>query len=81
MASGGTPENMESYDAAAGTPVVDMLVKSGLAPSKSEARRLMQGGGVKLDGAQLKDPSAVFGEKGEYVLSKGKNRFVKIIVG
>lgn len=80
VASGGTPENMESYDAAAGTPVVDMLVKSGLAPSKSEARRLMQGGGVKLDGAQLKDPSAVFGEKGEYVLSKGKNRFVKIIV-
>lgn len=81
VASGGTPENMESYDAAAGTPVVDMLVKSGLAPSKSEARRLMQGGGVKLDGAQLKDPSAVFGEKGEYVLSKGKNRFVRIIVG
>ena len=81
VASGGTPENMESYDAAAGTPVVDMLVKSGLAPSKSEARRLMQGGGVKLDGTQLKDPSAVFGEKGEYVLSKGKNRFVKIIVG
>ena len=81
VASGGTPENMESYDAAAGTPVVDMLVKSGLAPSKSEARRLMQGGDDKLDGAQLKDPSAVFGEKGEYVLSKGKNRFVKIIVG
>lgn len=81
VASGGTPENMESYDAAVGTPVVDMLVKSGLAPSKSEARRLMQGGGVKLDGAQLKDPSAVFGEKGEYVLSKGKNRFVRIIVG
>ena len=81
VASGGTPENMESYDAAVGTPVVDMLVKSGLAPSKSEARRLMQGGGVKLDSAQLKDPSAVFGEKGEYVLSKGKNRFVKIIVG
>lgn len=81
VASGGTPENMESYDAAAGTPVVDMLVKSGLAPSKSEARRLMQGGGVKLDGTQLKDPSALFGEKGEYVLSKGKNRFVRIIVG
>ena len=81
VASGGTPENMESYDAAVGTPVVDMLVKSGLAPSKSEARRLMQGGGVKLDGTQLKDPSAVFGEKGEYVLSKGKNRFVRIIVG
>ena len=80
VASGGTPENMESYDAAVGTPVVDMLVKSGLAPSKSEARRLMQGGGVKLDGTQLKDPSAVFGEKGEYVLSKGKNRFAKIIV-
>ena len=81
VASGGTPENMESYDAAVGTPVVDMLVKSGLAPSKSEARRLMQGGGVKLDGTQLKDPSAVFEDKGEYVLSKGKNRFVRIIVG
>lgn len=51
-----------------------------LAPSRSEARRLMTGGGVKLDGTPVKDPTAVLADKGEYILSKGKNKFVRIVI-
>ncbi len=80
IASGGVPENMDEYKCAVGTKVTEMLRQSGLAPSGSEARRLMQGGGVKIDGVQNKDFNASFEAVGEYVLSKGKNKFVKIIV-
>ena len=57
-----------------------MLSKSGLVPSNSEARRLIQGGGVKIDGKQVTDPNTVFETAGEYVVSKGKNKFVKAII-
>lgn len=80
VAAGGVPENMETQEAAPGTLLTELLVQSGLAPSRSEARRLMTGGGVKLDGTPVKDPTAALTDKGEYILSKGKNKFVKIVV-
>ena len=80
VAAGGVPENMETQEAAPGTLLTEMLVQSGLAPSRSEARRLMTGGGVKLDGTPVKDPTAALTDKGEYILSKGKNKFVKIVI-
>lgn len=80
MAAGGVPENMESLTAEPGALLTELLVRSGLAPSRSEARRLMTGGGVKLDGTPVKDPTAVLADKGEYILSKGKNKFVRIVI-
>ena len=56
-----------------------MLSKSGLAPSNSEARRLVQGGGVKVDGNQITDPNYLL-DSGEFVVSKGKNKFIKAIL-
>ena len=79
-AAGGVPENMESLKAEPGALLTELLVRSGLAPSRSEARRLMTGGGVKLDGTPVKDPTAVLADKGEYILSKGKNKFVRIVI-
>ena len=80
VAAGGVPENMESLTAEPGALLTELLVRSGLAPSRSEARRLMTGGGVKLDGTPVKDPTAVVADKGEYILSKGKNKFVRIVI-
>lgn len=80
VASGGVPENMDEYKCAVGTKVTEILRQSGLAPSGSEARRLMQGGGVKIDGVQNKDFNASFESAGEFVVSKGKNKFIKVIV-
>ncbi len=80
VAAGGGPGDMESLTAEPGALLTELLVRSGLAPSRSEARRLMTGGGVKLDGTPVKDPTAVLADKGEYILSKGKNKFVRIVI-
>ena len=60
--------------------LVAMLVKAGLAPSKSEARRLIAHGGVELNGNKVSDPeltvAAVPGQ--EIHLKVGKKRFAII---
>jgi tyrosyl-tRNA synthetase len=47
-----------------------------LVKSKSEARRLIEQGGVRLDGKTLEDPVATF--PGPGVLQVGKRRFVRV---
>jgi tyrosyl-tRNA synthetase len=58
--------------------VVELLVTAGLAPSKNEARRLLDQGGVQLDGKKIE-----FGTKikiaSPAVLKVGKRRFKKLI--
>jgi tyrosyl-tRNA synthetase len=59
--------------------IVDVLVETGLASSKSEARRLIDGGGVKVDGEVVKDYESVVESKPEGTLiQKGKRGFVKV---
>ena len=61
-------------------PLVDLLVAAKLAASKSEARRLVEQKGVKLDGAVATDPSApVRLPKDGVLLQKGKRHFVRVI--
>ncbi len=45
----GIPEDMPEYALQPGQTLVDVMVESGLVPSKSQARRLIQQNGVKLD--------------------------------
>ena len=63
--------------------VLDIMVQGGIAPSKSEARRLVLQGGVSVDDVKIDDPNRMF-EKSELenqpVLKKGKKNFYKIIV-
>ncbi|HTX87152.1 MAG TPA: tyrosine--tRNA ligase [Candidatus Nanoarchaeia archaeon] len=60
--------------------VVDILVAAGLAPSKSEAGRLIDGGGVKVDNKIIADREAEIAVADKEVLiQKGKRGFVKII--
>ncbi len=64
--------------------ILTMLVKAGLVPSKSEARRAVTQGGVSADGEKVADIYASFtGEElsGEgIVLKKGKKNFKKIVM-
>jgi len=71
------PEEMPEYHLKAGQTVVDVLTTAGLAASNSEARRLVQQGGVRLDGEQLDQPQAVFPHCG--VLRVGKRKFVRVV--
>jgi tyrosyl-tRNA synthetase len=59
--------------------LVDLLTREGLAPTRSEARRLIQQGGVKLDGERVDDFNLALKPEGERVLQVGKRKFLKII--
>lgn len=59
-------------------PVVDMLVAAGLVPSKSEARRLIAGGGVYIDGERITDIHAQLNGSGEYIVKVGKRRYARV---
>lgn len=52
------PDEMPSAPIAPGATVVDFLVAAGLAASKGAARRLVQQGGVSVDGVRLTDSAA-----------------------
>ena len=63
--------------------ILALLVKSGLVPSKSEARRAVEQGGVTVDGEKVTDIKASYGEallEGEgIVLKRGKKNFRKVV--
>ncbi|EOQ39919.1 tyrosine--tRNA ligase [Butyricicoccus pullicaecorum] len=64
--------------------VLTLLVKCGLAASNGEARKLVQGGGVSIDGEKVADfkmtlSVADFAE--ERIIKKGKKTFHKVIKG
>ncbi len=74
--SGGLPDDMPEFKLPpGGLPVVELLVNAGMASSKSEARRLLRGGGVRFEGAKLAE-GALLDEPG--VLRVGKKRFLRI---
>ena len=60
--------------------ILDVLVKTKLAPSRSEARRLVQQGGISVNDEKLTDPNAQLSIDGEIVVKKGKKIFHKVII-
>jgi tyrosyl-tRNA synthetase len=66
---------------AAPAAVVDILLSTGMAPSKSEVRRLVQQGGVQLDGVRLEDFQQTIEPGGEHVLQVGRRKFLKLLPG
>jgi tyrosyl-tRNA synthetase len=73
---GDIPDEMPEYKISPRQSVLDVLMAAKLAKSKSEARRLIEQGGVRLDGKTLDDPIGSF--PGPGVLQVGKRRFVRI---
>lgn len=61
-----------------GLPVFALLVKAGLAGSNGEARRLIRGGGVRLDDVVVTDEALMVSAKPEQKLSVGKKQHVLI---
>ena len=58
--------------------VIDLLVGAGLVPSKSQARRLVAQGGVKLDGVKIVDTAFIVSAQDGSVLQVGKRKFVRL---
>ena len=61
--------------------LVDLLVQTDLAPSKAEARRLIEQGGVRVDGERVSEVAFVLDSESasEAQLQVGKLRFLKVV--
>ncbi len=71
------PEILLESDFDEGVGILDVLKQIGFCPSTSQARRDIQGGGVKINQEVVKDESYRF-VKGNYVIQLGKKRFMKL---
>jgi tyrosyl-tRNA synthetase len=60
-------------------PIVDLLAVTGMAPSKSEARRLIQQGAVQINGAKITDMTSEIDVTTQQLLKVGKLRFLRIV--
>jgi len=66
--------------AASSPDLVSLLVRTELASSKSEARRLIRQGGVRVNGEQVAKIDARVQTAGELILQVGKRKFARVIV-
>jgi tyrosyl-tRNA synthetase len=78
--SGDTPEAHEMPTAAIEAPIglLDVMSANGLASTKSEARRLVQQSGVRIDGEVVSDPTLILEPGRDRVLQVGKRRFLRL---
>jgi len=61
-----------------GVPLARLLREAGLAGSTSEGRRLVEQGGVTLDGERVTDPGHVVPAGATVVIQAGKRRFARV---
>ena len=73
------PEEIPTHKLTAPQNIVDLLVEVGLAPSKSQARRLIAQGGVRLDGNLVESIEETVKPDKEAILQVGKRRFVRLV--
>ena len=59
--------------------IVLLLVQAGLAPSNSEARRLIQQGAVRVDGERVSDVNIRLTTSEPHLLQVGRRRFARIL--
>ncbi len=78
---GGVPDDIPDV-ALSGAPlgIGALLKQANLAPSTSEANRLIDGGGVRVDGSVVSDKGLKL-EAGTYVVQVGKRKFARVALG
>jgi tyrosyl-tRNA synthetase len=74
------PEDMPEIALSAGDGLVitQVLKQAGLAPSTSEANRVIEQGGVKIDGEKISDRGLKLGKGKSYVIQVGKRKVAKV---
>ena len=73
------PEDVKEVSIAEGEKLIDLLAREGLAPSKSEAKRKIEQGGVSIDGKQIDDTQFFLGKDHDgKVIKAGKRDFRRI---
>ena len=78
---GGVPEDLEErvLDVSSeATPIAQVLKSSGVCPSTSDALRMIEQGGVKVNGDKVSDKGLKLAVGATYVLQVGKRKFAKV---
>jgi tyrosyl-tRNA synthetase len=81
---GAMPENMPEVTlvcAEDGLAVVQVIKQAGLTPSTSEAMRMIEQGGVRLDGEKLADKGLKLARGCTVVVQVGKRKFARVTLG
>ena len=80
---GGVPETMPEHAliaGAAGIAIASILKQVGLTASTSEALRMIEQGGVKLDGEKVADKGLILKAGKQVVLQVGKRKFARVLL-
>ena len=89
FAQGGVSADMPTSEFTAadigeGIAILDLMVKTKLAPSKGEARRLVQQGGVMVNDEKITAFDRTFTvadiQDGDFIIKKGKKTFHRVVV-
>ena len=74
---GGIPDDMPEVSLPEGLPIVQVLKQASLTSSTTEAQRMIEQGGVKIDGEKVSDKALKLAS-GIYVLQVGKRKFARV---
>ncbi len=64
-----------------GATISDSLFELGLSDSKSDGKRLIEQGGVEIDGGKITDPNSVLEIKNGMIIKVGKRRLIRLKIG
>ena len=73
------PDEVEKYKISNKLTIVELLYHSGLVTSKSESKRLINQGAVKIDGEKILSLEMVLSPNENKIIKVGKRKFLKII--
>ncbi|MEK7548181.1 MAG: tyrosine--tRNA ligase [Patescibacteria group bacterium] len=59
--------------------ILDLIGEIGLSPSRNETKRLIQGGGIKIDGEKVKSQDEEIDISKEKLIQVGKRKFIKVV--
>lgn len=75
----GIPQDIQEVKIGFGKNILDLLVELNFVASKGEAKRLIQGGGVKINGEKISDVNYALTFDEGAILQSGKRNFVKLV--
>lgn len=75
----GIPQDISEVKIEPDKNILDLLVELNFVTSKGEAKRLIQGGGVKIDGEKISDMNYSINFEESVILQSGKRNFAKLI--
>lgn len=75
----GIPEDIQEVKVEQGKNILDLITELKFTASRGEAKRLIQGGGVKINGEKITDTGYTISFEESVVLQAGKRKFAKLV--